>query len=190
MLRNYKFCIHSQKFCKPSKHFSLPYQHSCLVFTFQHFWIRQYPYNSHIFRGIIHQLIISSHNFCSQLSHIIFELNLSLRFISRFGRFHEDITLKEGTVPLHFSRNRPENPLSIPFTSFSISLISPTLLYEWERRNNMSQILTSVDDHLFEIKMLRYLFIYCLMQTYKQLILFRKRAALFQKGSPFCLLKL
>ena len=50
------------------------------------FWIRQYPYNSHIFL-----------------------INLSLRFISRFGRFHEDSTLKEETVPLPFSRNRPEN---------------------------------------------------------------------------------
>ena len=33
----------------------------------------------------------------------------SLRFFSRFGRFHEDFTLKEGTVFLTFSRNRPEN---------------------------------------------------------------------------------
>ena len=32
-----------------------------------------------------------------------------MRFISRFRRFHEDLTLKEGTVPLPFSRNRPEN---------------------------------------------------------------------------------
>ena len=30
-------------------------------------------------------------------------------FISRFGRFHEDFTFKEGTVPLPFCRNRPEN---------------------------------------------------------------------------------
>ena len=29
--------------------------------------------------------------------------------ISRFGRFHENFTLKEGTVPLPFSMNRPEN---------------------------------------------------------------------------------
>ena len=32
-----------------------------------------------------------------------------MRFISRFRRFHEDFTLIEGTVPLPFSRNRPEN---------------------------------------------------------------------------------
>ena len=32
-----------------------------------------------------------------------------MRFISRLGRFHEDFTLKEGTVPLPFSRNLPEN---------------------------------------------------------------------------------
>ena len=32
-----------------------------------------------------------------------------MRFISRFGRFHEDFTLKEGTVPLPFTKNRPEN---------------------------------------------------------------------------------
>ena len=32
-----------------------------------------------------------------------------MRFISRCGRFHEDFTLNEGTVPLPFSRNRPEN---------------------------------------------------------------------------------
>ena len=68
-----------------------------------------------------------------------------MRFISRFGRFHEDFTLKEGTVPLPFSRNRHENHshnlgkalgeglgwvglalypfrLSIPFASLSLSL--------------------------------------------------------------------
>ena len=81
---------------------------------------------------------------------IIFIINLSLRFISRFGRFHEDFTLKEGTVPLPFSRNRPENHshnlgkakgwvysklapfhslypfhLSIPFTSLSLSPLYP-----------------------------------------------------------------
>ena len=34
-----------------------------------------------------------------------------MHFISRFGRFHKDFPLKEGTmpVPLQFSRNRPEN---------------------------------------------------------------------------------
>ena len=44
---------------------------------------------------------------------IIFVFNLSLRSISRFGRFHEDFPLKKGTVriPLPFSRNRPENHL-------------------------------------------------------------------------------
>ena len=40
---------------------------------------------------------------------IILVINLSLRFISRFGILHEDFTLKEGTVPLPFGRNRPEN---------------------------------------------------------------------------------
>ena len=75
---------------------------------------------------------------------IIFVFNLSLGSISRFGRFHKDFPLKEGTVrvPLPFSRNRPENhshnlgkalgeglgllcapfTLSIPFTSLSLSL--------------------------------------------------------------------
>ena len=79
---------------------------------------------------------------------IIFVFNLSLRFISRFGRFQEDFHLKEGTVrvQLPFSRNRPENhsynlrkalgeglgllcaPFtpSIPFTSLSL-FISPPL---------------------------------------------------------------
>ena len=34
-----------------------------------------------------------------------------MRFFSRFGRFHKDFPLKEGTVrvPLPFSKNRPEN---------------------------------------------------------------------------------
>ena len=38
-------------------------------------------------------------------------INLSLRSIFRFGRFHEDFPLREGTlrVPLPFSRNRREN---------------------------------------------------------------------------------
>ena len=66
----------------------------------------------------------------------------------RFGRFHEGFTLKEGTVPLPFSRNRPENhshnlgkalgegfgllktgslSLSIPFTSLSLSHFSLSL---------------------------------------------------------------
>ena len=46
---------------------------------------------------------------------IIFVCNLSLRFISRFGRFYEDFLLKEGTVrlPLPFSRYRPENHSSL-----------------------------------------------------------------------------
>ena len=70
-----------------------------------------------------------------------------MRFNSRFGRFHEDFPLKEGTVrvPLPFSRNRPENhshnfgkalgeglvllcapfTLSIPFTSLYISPLYP-----------------------------------------------------------------
>ena len=78
---------------------------------------------------------------------IIFVFNLSLRSISRFGRFHEDFPLKEGTVrvPLPFSRDRPENhshnlgkalgeglgllcapfTLSIPFTSLSLSPLYP-----------------------------------------------------------------
>ena len=78
---------------------------------------------------------------------IIFVFNISLRFISRFGRFHEDFPLKEGTVrvPLPFSRNRPENhshnlgkalgegldllcapfTLSIPFTFLSLSPFYP-----------------------------------------------------------------
>ena len=77
---------------------------------------------------------------------IIFVFNLSLRFISRFGRFYGDSPLKVGTVrvPLPFSRNRPENhlhnlekalgeglgllcvpfTLSIPFTSLSLSPLS------------------------------------------------------------------
>ena len=70
-----------------------------------------------------------------------------MRFISWFGRFHEDFPLKEGTLsaPLPFSRNRPENhshnlgkalgeglgllctpfTLSIPFTSLSLSPLYP-----------------------------------------------------------------
>ena len=66
-------------------------------------------------------MIISPHNCASLIISliispgsyhvIIFVINLSLRFISRFGRFHEDFTLKEGTVPLPFSRNWPENHL-------------------------------------------------------------------------------
>ena len=72
---------------------------------------------------------------------IIFVFNLSLRFISRFGRFHEDFPLKEGTVrvPLPFSRNRLENHshnlgkalgeglglLCAPFTSLSLSPLYP-----------------------------------------------------------------
>ena len=78
---------------------------------------------------------------------IIFVFNLSLRFNSRFGRFHEDFPLKEGTVrvPLPFNRKRPENhshnlgkalgeglgllctpfTLSIPFTSLSLSPLYP-----------------------------------------------------------------
>ena len=32
-----------------------------------------------------------------------------MRFNSRFGRFYEDFSLKEGTIPLPFGRNRPEN---------------------------------------------------------------------------------
>ena len=113
---------------------------------FINFWIRQYPYYSHIFRVIdILGVIIFAHS----NSVIIFVNNLSLRFKSRFGRFHEDFSLKEGTVlvPLPFSRNRPENHsrnlgkalgeglgllktgspslypfhLSIPFTSLSFS---------------------------------------------------------------------
>ena len=78
---------------------------------------------------------------------IIFVFNLSLCFISRFGRFHEDFPLKEGTVrvPLPFSRNRPKKhshnlgealgkglgllcapfTLSIPFTSLSLSPLYP-----------------------------------------------------------------
>ena len=69
-------------------------------------------------------------------------------FISRFGRFHEDFALKEGTVPLPFSRNRPENQshnlgkalaeglgllktgslsLSLSLSPLSLSLISPSL---------------------------------------------------------------
>ena len=52
-------------------------------------------------------MIISPHSYLV----IICVINLSLRFISRFGRFHEDFPLKEGTVrvPLPFRRNRPEN---------------------------------------------------------------------------------
>ena len=72
---------------------------------------------------------------------IIFVFNLSLRFISLFGRFHEDFPLKEGTVrvPLPFSRNLPENHshnlgkalgegLGLgcsPFSSLSLSPLSP-----------------------------------------------------------------
>ena len=82
---------------------------------------------------------------------IIFVINLSLHFKSRFGRFHEDFTFKEGTVPLPFSKNRPENhshnlgkalgeelgllkthslslSLSLlPLYPFNLSLISPSL---------------------------------------------------------------
>ena len=89
-------------------------------------------------------MIISAHSFRI----IIFVINLSLHFISRFGRFHVDNTHKEGTVPLPFSRNRPENlsrnfgkaldvrlgllktgslSLSIPFTSLSLSPLSFSL---------------------------------------------------------------
>ena len=76
-----------------------------------------------------------------------------MRFISQLRRFHEYFTLKEGTVPIPFSRNRPENHshnleikhfangwvysklapfhslypfhLSIPFTSISLSPLYP-----------------------------------------------------------------
>ena len=76
---------------------------------------------------------------------IICVINLSLRFISRFGRFHEDFPLKEGTVrvPVPFSRNRPEihshnlrkslgeglGLLCVPFTSLSLSPLSLSLSY-------------------------------------------------------------
>ena len=79
-------------------------------------------------------MIISPHSYRV----IICVINLSLRFISRFGRFHEDFPLKEGTerVPLPFSRNRPKNHshnlgkalgeglglLCAPFTSLYLSL--------------------------------------------------------------------
>ena len=78
---------------------------------------------------------------------IIFVFNLPLRFISRFGRFHKEFSLKEGTVrvPLPSSRNRPENhshyfgkalgeglgllcapfTLSIPFLYLSLSPLYP-----------------------------------------------------------------
>ena len=72
---------------------------------------------------------------------IICVINLSLRFISRFGRFHEDFPFKEGTVrvPIPFSRNRLENHshnlgkalgeglglLCAPFTSVSLSPLYP-----------------------------------------------------------------
>ena len=78
---------------------------------------------------------------------IICVINLSLRFISQFGRFHKNFPIKEETVqvPLPFSRNQPENhshnlrkalgevlgllcaPFtpSIPFTSLSLSPLYP-----------------------------------------------------------------
>ena len=95
---------------------------------------------------------MSCNKICSQLLHIIFVFNLSLRFISWFGRFHEVFSLKGGNmrVPLPLRRNRPENylqnlgkalgeglgllcrhfTLSIPFNSLSLSLLSlPSSLY-------------------------------------------------------------
>ena len=56
-------------------------------------------------------MIISCNNFWHSYRVIIFVINLSLRFKYRFGRFHEDFPLKEGTVRvlLPFSRNLPEN---------------------------------------------------------------------------------
>ena len=73
---------------------------------------------------------------------IICVINLCLRIISRFGRFHEDFPLK-GEVPLTFSRNRPENHshnfgkalgeglglLCAPFTSLSLSPLSLSLSF-------------------------------------------------------------
>ena len=84
-------------------------------------------------------MIISPHTYCV----IICVINLSLRFISWFERFHKDFPLKEGTVrvPLPFSRNWPKNHshnlgkalgkglglLCVPFTSLSLSPLSLSL---------------------------------------------------------------
>ena len=67
-----------------------------------------------------------------------------MRFISWFGRFHEDFPLKEGPVrvPIPFCRNQPENHshnlgkalgeglglLCTPFTSLSLSPLSLSYL--------------------------------------------------------------
>ena len=116
--------------------------------TFFYFWIRQYPYKSQLFCVIdilchnfpwSFSVIISPHSYRV----IICVINLSLRFIFRFGRFHEDFPLKEGTVrvSLPFSKNRPENHshnlgkslgeglglLCAPFTSLSLSPLSLSL---------------------------------------------------------------
>ena len=73
---------------------------------------------SHFSRDATYQLIFSCNNFCSQLSLLIFVINLSLRFISRFGRFHEDFTLRAFHSLYPF-------PISIPFTSLSHSPLYP-----------------------------------------------------------------
>ena len=97
----------------------------------KHFWISQYPYNSHIFRDIIYQLIISCDNFFL----IIYQLIISCHNFSsqlsrhnfcnqpRFGRFHEDFTL-----PFTLSFAFPSLSLS-PLYPFHLSLSIYLSLY-------------------------------------------------------------
>ena len=90
--------------------------------AFHHtFWIRQYPYNSHIFR-VIFPVIISAHSYCD----IIFVINLSLRFISPLGRFPEDF-FRERTPCTGVLYASPFNSHSLYPLHLSLSLISPSL---------------------------------------------------------------
>ena len=74
-------------------------------------------------------LVIFPHSYCV----IIFVIDLSLRFISRFGRFHEDFNIpftlsnpftSLSLSPLSLSPLYPFH-LSIPFTSLSLSPLYP-----------------------------------------------------------------
>jgi hypothetical protein len=62
---------------------------------------------------------------CNDHRVIIFVYNLSLRFISRFGRFHDDFNSARLSLSLSLWPLYPFD-LSIPFTSLSLSL-SPSL---------------------------------------------------------------
>ena len=128
-----------------------------------------------------------------------------MRFISRFGRFHEDFTLKEGTVPLHFSRNRPENhshnlgkalskglgllktgslSLSIPFTSLSLYLSYLSLPLYISPSNFLSlSLLLSLFSLLFSLAYLMDVFvlvlIYILLLSYIAIFTLKNKFYIF-----------